>query len=1462
MLLLGYVAPRNLPSTGFFPFLQTLMCSTDSHCTNKSYITQGQSKTVWNTGHRRRRDVQSHSLPSLLPDLPPLAHLQKGGLFHSILKRDTANQPELLDLWDRILNSSLKSQPNVTSVMEALNNTVLVDQSIEAVWDSVSVLKNSICNFSITAMNISNSAQVDPFTYGLINFCRSNNTVLEASLITLNQVGWQVFLNNPEEVLQAVGESVVVVDTLQEEKSVWDFLLGLPDLFLKPTDKEKLKTGAVELGNLKKVLSFVQKIFPEANLSASVVDPVIDKAIGFFNYTSSWQGRDTYIKLSDVLTQSSIDPLASEIKDLISQMQIPLEKIQVLLIEEDFNMFLCNNSITAAYCWSWEVGQIFQAIHKGKVAQQVLVAWSQSSSSADIAFAKEMVSNILGLISPASSQALFKHIRSSRSTSDAQPQSLGEKIFLGISNAAFDLLRGLPGWEYIQTFMMAGHSSMQMARVAMEVQMPFLNIVLKDTKILQEVFLSLAQNETVANALADHVIDSIEQTLIKVFKGNTNCSELYAPWAWMSAYTSVNPELWNTLICSENNTWVEKMLMTSLNPVTEKVEQLVGIVYGSVKYNVTPSVILSEWHTVSATSMVYGTALQNLVTKLGQTNLTAWMSAHIPVHLSQILMTRGLETLKTISPQLEQSYLWPSMEPYLHMAYWIMTYQPNLTSSPNCTLQSYAFTCKTNFTWETFVTSIQTLIAEISSNPASLLRPIQGTMAFLQSVYDDRYMALLQQVLASNSSPLFTNDTLAMSAKGLLLNLINTVDKEIRLLSNIEFTEQFKTQISHSLLNDIMASLGLGQLENILSDGLPISSLDPVVQNILQFLRNDSFLMLRNEGEFAVLIEILRQLGTVLPSQQQNQVEAVLNYTHALIGDLKICSAIGQDCVGDTQKVFELLNLTVSLLPDKPFNSLALNGNMTLSVVGDVLSLVLPWSMSVPAESTSEIVKKVQHLLHQIYASSNGNITSINDALQASNLTLSELEQVLNAINRYNGSAFNNILHLSVENMIVQTPQCLINQSIDSSQRPLYGEADCVLQFIQSAVALLPVPEDVQTAIGYWLSITAAELKNFPSPETNPLGLTEEVLTTILSTVRQNLQRFHVDNVTVIKGELDILEDLLRISFRERYPYHTINSTLLAHGDSAQKVYGEITMWYLSKLGNATSGSTFAEILQPLIHMAKMQVDLINAETQLNTLAMNQIQNLTAHVKLPLDGEDLTQVANAIMTILQGELGLIKTNLEIQQVFLDFVGSPMNAHIPDVIDAQIMTYLNLTKDWITNPQLTAALGRIFQWDISSLDITTPGMDLEHLIQAMSPLLYLEDQTLLAVVEQVSQSVNYAIHLANSDGGLQSENFTNSIINAMSVVLERISNETGGLPQDGIDNILGAFHGSLQLILNPNMGNAQAGNITQEIIKQVDEIVHALLPVEATEVLGPITNSILIYWQTISQPGGPDKWNEV
>ncbi|KTG45584.1 hypothetical protein cypCar_00012020, partial [Cyprinus carpio] len=345
------------------------MCSTDTTCTSKSYLTEGQSKSYWSTARRHRRDAESHSLPALFHDLPPLAHLQKGGLIHSILKRDTSH-PELLVLWDRMLNSSFQNIPNVTSVMQTFNNTGLVDQTMESVWESVSVLKKSLCSFSMTAINTSASTQ-DLFTQGLINFCSSNDTVLEASLLTVNQELTEMLLNNPTEVLGSIGGTVVVLDMLQQETSVWDFLLGLPDLFLKPTDEEILNAGAEELEDLKNAFAFLQRNFPQANISTAVTNPVITKGIGFLNYMSAWKGRDVYFKLSDVMTPSSIPLLSSDIKDLINQIQIPLDKIQVLFYEADFRTFLCDQNITATYCWSWEAGKIFEGINTWKVVEQV-----------------------------------------------------------------------------------------------------------------------------------------------------------------------------------------------------------------------------------------------------------------------------------------------------------------------------------------------------------------------------------------------------------------------------------------------------------------------------------------------------------------------------------------------------------------------------------------------------------------------------------------------------------------------------------------------------------------------------------------------------------------------------------------------------------------------------------------------------------------------------------------------------------------------------------------------------------------------------------------------------------------------------------------------------------------------------------------------------------------------------------
>ncbi len=187
---------------------------------------------------------------------------------------------------------------------------------------------------------------------------------------------------------------------------------------------------------------------------------------------------------------------------------------------------------------------------------------------------------------------------------------------------------------------------------------------------------------------------------------------------------------------------------------------------------------------------------------------------------------------------------------------------------------------------------------------------------------------------------------------------------------------------------------------------------------------------------------------------------------------------------------------------------------------------------------------------------------------------------------------------------------------------------------------------------------------------------------------------------------------------------------------------------------------------------------------------------------------------------------------------------------------------NLTKDWIINQQLTIVLNAIFQGSVSSVDLAAAGVNLDQLLQAMAPLLSPEDRAFLAVAEQVSQRLTYALQVSSTEGGLQSENFTEAVISTVRIVLESISKETGALPQDVVNSVLGAFKGSLQLTLNPNMSYAQAITLTQETIQMVEGAIRTLLPAEAAEVLVPIKNSILSYLNNISQPAGFDFWNEL
>ncbi|XP_049340929.1 glucosylceramide transporter ABCA12 [Astyanax mexicanus] len=1445
-----YVAPRNLPSAGFFPFLQTLMCNTDSSCSNKSYLSDRSSRSYSLPRSRRpRRDLHTPDTESsspLLEGLPHLAHLQKGGLVHAILKRDTSNQSGILDLWDTMLNSSADISTNMTATfLNVLNSTVLADQNtLKAILDSVGTLKNSFCSFYMSGLNLSNT---DHLSSAVVRLCSSNDTVVEVSLATLNEFLAQSVLQNPVSVIQSIEMAVMALGQMQTDTPLWDFLLGLPNLFQNSSDQGNIMSVTNSLLELKRALTSIQSSFPLANGSVDALNPAIDEGVLVLQYLQTWQGRGATIAFTDVLGQYNQSLLSPEISQQIQNLHIPLDKVTVLFNSEAFYNFVCPTPVDVIFCNKLTTDILYGWINQEKVALQVLVAWSQSSASADLSFFKDTLSSFLN------PNGIFRSKRNQRSAADPAG-SLPEQLVLNIGDAVVNMLKGLPLWENIRLFLMEVHSTMRIANEAMNTQIRYMETVLPGALDFQQNFQSVMLNQDVADAWVRNIMDSTVQTVANVMTGHMDCRHLAAPWTWMSKNISITPELWAELLCPGNGSGLEEMFSSISLPLIEQVNLFNSVVKGDYIYDPSPAAFLDEGYILYSTYQKYTSSLQMYAGALQQQNFTNWIPQNMPVDWSAIIMTRGLEKLKDVGSLLQQSGLWSSMEPYFNMAYWIMTFQPNITGPPNCTFSSGETVCQTGFTWDEFIPVLGSLLGEVNSNPDALLRPIQGAQALLQSIYKDTYMNLLKQFLSSSGTPLAD-----VSSQNLLLHLAALVDNNIQLLSNITSIDQFSSSVLLDMLNAILQGIGLGQSDVLWSGATQSTDLNTVVMDIIQLLSPNSIQTLNNQGQFALLDALIGVLGQFLPHEQQNQLEGLLNHTHALIADLLTCSATGQDCLGEVEKALNMLSLFAELNAvgtDINVTLTYIQGNMTLSVTNHLLNLILPWNISGSHASTTDIVNRVLQLLEQMSSSHIINVVSLNQALQALNLTISDLE------------LFTNLPEVSdlqrvLSNLMntINISQCLNNTSSGGS--PGSSEAQCSMMLVEGAIGFLQFVPGFETTV----KIMSASLpviyeqvmslwKVNSTQPVNPLGETKDILDIILQNIRQNLQNLNLDNgtLTQLNSDLSVLEGLLNVAINERYPYQTINSTLMSQPLYAQKVYDQIAQWYLEKLETAINETTFRSLLQPFIRLMEMEIQASAAQANLSVLVSNQIPDLMSHAQLPLDEANVNTIFSAVKTLLEAQLQLIKMNLEIQQVFFDSMGLPMNSSLPANIEADVMNYLNSVQNW------TLDFASVLQWSNSSFDITALVMNLEHLVQDIIPSISIEDQAFLGMIEQASQSLDHLIQLGITDGGVQSENFTEALMDSIKMLLASAFNTTIPLSESAVENITSAIHTSLQLLLNSNLSYAQSQEFLVQAAYSIKDFISVLNP-QYNEALTPVFNTVLAYISSVSKPAGTDWWTE-
>lgn len=160
-----------------------------------------------------------------------------------------------------------------------LCSSYLLQEGLEQMMESWGLVKRGICSIMLPMINTNSPSAT---SYSVVSFCKSNSTVFEISLQTLNQVCFSVYrhththtcnayfwscpdsdlvfgcqfllelmLTKPDEMATVAGMGLLVFDQLQNQTSLWDSLLIIPEL---------LSSGSIDQGinNIKSLLTNIQ----------------------------------------------------------------------------------------------------------------------------------------------------------------------------------------------------------------------------------------------------------------------------------------------------------------------------------------------------------------------------------------------------------------------------------------------------------------------------------------------------------------------------------------------------------------------------------------------------------------------------------------------------------------------------------------------------------------------------------------------------------------------------------------------------------------------------------------------------------------------------------------------------------------------------------------------------------------------------------------------------------------------------------------------------------------------------------------------------------------------------------------------------------------------------------------------------------------------------------------------------
>ncbi|XP_053900841.1 glucosylceramide transporter ABCA12 [Malaclemys terrapin pileata] len=312
-----YLAPRNLPSAGFFPFLQTVLCDSDAKCKDTPYTPEDLLPRLPGKSPLRRKQKRSPNLGKTIHPSLQSAEVPKSRNASPALSDSTANLKSTLE--------DISSPFNLTSRINVLNKILSLGKA-QTQDSSAANLKIVICEIMSPYITSSELPWESMGANVHRTFCFTNASLLESFFQAFRSQISQL-QQDPQYQVTFVEETVSflsLISRVQNDTSLWHFLLMAPDVV---QGSLRMKDIFAFLQNTSSALMASQQVSPPvmSNDGIKTIHNRVLRLLSFLN--CSEQGKNNSSTMADIcnlfITWKDNQSSVSQMEEVWRKIKLP-----------------------------------------------------------------------------------------------------------------------------------------------------------------------------------------------------------------------------------------------------------------------------------------------------------------------------------------------------------------------------------------------------------------------------------------------------------------------------------------------------------------------------------------------------------------------------------------------------------------------------------------------------------------------------------------------------------------------------------------------------------------------------------------------------------------------------------------------------------------------------------------------------------------------------------------------------------------------------------------------------------------------------------------------------------------------------------------------------------------------------------------------------------------------------------